>query len=108
MALYARYAHPRLASGLLTAALSVALAGCHDQAEPNQPSAVELGSPALASSSGGGFAYVTSQGTNTVSVIATATNTVIATVLVGSTPVGVAITPDGSFAYVTNANSNTV
>jgi YVTN family beta-propeller protein len=37
-----------------------------------------------------------------VSVINTATKTVVATVLVGNFPVGVAITPDGAFAYVTN------
>src|SRR5688500_13470854 len=102
MAPRARYAHPRLASGLLAAALSVALAGCHDQAEPNQPSAVELESPILASSSGGEFAYVTNQGSNNVSVIATATNTVTTTVPVGDSPGAVAITPDGAFAYVTN------
>ena len=54
------------------------------------------------------FAYVTNFSSNTVSVIATASNTVVATVGVGSGPVGVAITPDGAFAYVTNAFSNTV
>ncbi len=35
-------------------------------------------------------------------------NTVVATVPVGDGPVGVAITPDGAFAYVTNGNSGTV
>jgi YVTN family beta-propeller protein len=44
----------------------------------------------------------------TVSVIATATNTVVSTITVGSQPNGVAITPDGSKVYVTNSNSNTV
>ena len=39
---------------------------------------------------------------NTVSVIDTATNTVVATVPVGSVPAGVAVTPDGKHAYVTN------
>jgi YVTN family beta-propeller protein len=38
----------------------------------------------------------------TVSVIATASNTVVATVTVGVGPFGVAITPDGKHAYVTN------
>lgn len=38
----------------------------------------------------------------------TATNTLVATVPVGSDPVGVAITPDGAFAYVTNIISNNV
>ena len=54
------------------------------------------------------FAYVTNSGSHTVSVIATATNTVVATVPVGSTPRVVAITPDGSHAYVTNQVDNTV
>jgi len=54
------------------------------------------------------FAYVVNQGSDNVSVIATATNTVVATVGVGSLPLAVAITPDGAFAYVTNQNSNTV
>jgi YVTN family beta-propeller protein len=53
-------------------------------------------------------AYVTNEGSNSVSVIDTATNTVIATVPVGLAPFGVAITPDGTQAYVANKNSNTV
>jgi len=44
----------------------------------------------------------------TVSVIDTATNTVIATIPVGFEPVGVAVTPDGSKVYITNNNSSTV
>src|SRR5262249_9937833 len=43
-----------------------------------------------------------------VSVIDTATNTVVATVGVGNSPLGVAITPDGARAYVTNYGSHTV
>ena len=39
---------------------------------------------------------------NSVSVIATATNTVTATIPVGIEPLGVAVTPDGSKVYVTN------
>ena len=35
-------------------------------------------------------------------MIATATNTVVATIPVGNGPVGVAVTPDGSKVYVTN------
>ena len=54
------------------------------------------------------FAYVTNQGSNTVSVIDTATNTVVATVAVGSNLVGVAVTPDGTHVYVANAVDNTV
>jgi len=45
---------------------------------------------------------------NTVSVINTATNTVSATIPVGEWPWEVAVTPDGSKAYVTNGNINTV
>ncbi len=37
-----------------------------------------------------------------LSVIATATNTVLATISVGEAPLGVEITPDGAFAYVAN------
>jgi YVTN family beta-propeller protein len=43
-----------------------------------------------------------------VSVIATATNTVTATIPVGDFPFGVAVTPDGSKVYVTNSNSVSV
>jgi YVTN family beta-propeller protein len=45
---------------------------------------------------------------DTVSVIDTATNTVIATIPVGVAPSGVAITPDGSRVYVTNQNAASV
>ena len=43
-------------------------------------------------------AYVTNQSSNNVSVIDTATNTVVGTIPVGSTPNGVAVPPDGRFA----------
>ncbi len=56
----------------------------------------------------GTVAYVTSHNLNNVSVIATASNTVVATVPVGSQPHGVAITPDGAFAYVTNTSTDDV
>jgi YVTN family beta-propeller protein len=48
------------------------------------------------------FAYVANQGGNTVSVIDTVTNEVVDTVNIGSLPTGVAVTPDGTRAYVTN------
>jgi len=54
------------------------------------------------------FAYITNWGGNTVSVIDTATHTVIVIVPVGSNPHGVAIHPDGTKVYVTNFGSNTV
>src|SRR5713101_3226036 len=53
-------------------------------------------------------AYVANNGSNSVSVIDTASNTVVATVGVGGLPRGVAITPDGTRVFVTNANDNTV
>jgi len=43
-----------------------------------------------------------------VSVIDTASNTVVASVPVGVTPSDVAVTPDGTLVYVTNYNSNNV
>jgi YVTN family beta-propeller protein len=52
--------------------------------------------------------YVVNSLSNTVSVISTDTNTVVATIPVGSYPRRVAFTPDGSKAYVTNYNSNTI
>ena len=45
------------------------------------------------------FAYVTNSHSNTVSVIDTASNTVVATVPVGNGPIAVAITPDGKHEY---------
>lgn len=44
----------------------------------------------------------------TVSVIDTATNTVVKTIEVGLHPVGMALSPKGDRVYVTNANSDTV
>ncbi|MCO1602776.1 YncE family protein [Desulfosporosinus nitroreducens] len=50
------------------------------------------------------FAYVTNLGNDSVTVINTATNTILTTISLpdDSFPKGVAITPDGSRAYVTN------
>src|SRR5260370_24873667 len=66
----------------------------------------------------GAFAYVTNTGAvcdlcpfnqpSSVSVIDTATYSVVATIPVGQYPAGVAITPNGAFAYVANFNSNSV
>ena len=55
-------------------------------------------------------AYITNQGDNNVSVIATATNTVTATINepIFSNPGGVAVTPDGSTVYVANGQANNV
>src|SRR6266404_2960716 len=53
-------------------------------------------------------AYITNNASATVSVIDTATNTVTATIHVGSNPLGVAVSPDGSKVYVTNNNDGSV
>jgi YVTN family beta-propeller protein len=54
-------------------------------------------------------AYVANAGANTVSVIDTTTNTVVGSAIaVGTLPVGVAVTPDGSQVYVTNVLDDTV
>ena len=54
------------------------------------------------------LAYITNLTGNAVSVLYTATNTVVATVPVGTAPVGVAVNPAGTRVYVANLNSNTV
>ena len=51
-------------------------------------------------------AYISNQTSNSVSVINTATNAVVATVVVGTNPFGVAVTPDGTRAYVANTSSS--
>jgi len=66
----------------------------------------------------GAFAYVTNTGIicdlcpvsqpPSVSVIDTASYKVVATIPVGLYPAGVAISPNGAFAYVANFNSNSV
>jgi YVTN family beta-propeller protein len=48
------------------------------------------------------------KGRGTVLVIDAVTSKVIATVLVGYTPLGIAVTPDGSKIYVTNEGQSTV
>ena len=48
------------------------------------------------------FVYVANASAATVSVVDRALNSVVATVPVGQSPRGVAITPNGKFVYVTN------
>lgn len=48
------------------------------------------------------YAYVPNSGSNTVSVINTTTDTVVSTLPVGKIPVGVAVSLDGKWVYVTN------
>ena len=54
------------------------------------------------------FAYITNQSNNNVSVINTATNTVVATVAVGAAPFGVGVNPAGTSVFITNRGSNDV
>jgi YVTN family beta-propeller protein len=57
----------------------------------------------------GKYAYVANNHGTTVSVINTATNTVIGPpIAVGNSPVGVAVTPNGKYVFVTNNSDNTV
>lgn len=62
----------------------------------------------IAFSPSGAFAYAANYGGNTISVINTATNTVVDTVPVGIEPEYVAFNPSGTLAYVTNQGSGTV
>lgn len=53
-------------------------------------------------------AYIPNYYDNTVSVIDTGTNHVVATINDFSSPIGAAVTPDGAHAYIVNFNDNTV
>jgi len=55
-----------------------------------------------------GYAYISNNASNSVSVINTISNTVVTAVTVGQAPFGIAISPDGSKVYVANIVSNTV
>ena len=54
------------------------------------------------------LAYISNADSNSVSVIDTSTDTVVATVAVGNSPFGVAVKPDGTRAYVANAFSSDI
>ena len=54
------------------------------------------------------FAYIPNSNDDTVSVIDTASNTVVATVPVGGRPMAVAVLPDGSRVYIANNDDDTV
>jgi YVTN family beta-propeller protein len=66
---------------------------------------VQIQAEGLAVTPDGKFLYVVNTGSGTVSVISTATNTVVTNIallnLQGSSPEEIAISPDGSTAYVT-------
>jgi YVTN family beta-propeller protein len=67
---------------------------------------VGCGPTSVAITPNGAFVYATNSCDSTVSVINTATNSVVATVAVGSQPQNMAITPDGLFAYTSNVLTN--
>lgn len=59
-------------------------------------------------SSDGSRVYMANNGVNTVTVISTATNTIMATINVGNGPAGIVISPDGKYVYVTNSVDGTI
>ena len=59
-------------------------------------------------SSAAPFAYITNENGGNVSVVDTATNTVVATVTAGNFPFAVAVNPAGTRAYVTNGASGSL
>ncbi|MGH4025743.1 MAG: YncE family protein [Pseudonocardiaceae bacterium] len=56
----------------------------------------------------GRHAYITNNGSSSMSVIETASNTVTTTVPVGKDPTQLAITADGRHAYILNYYSGSV
>ena len=54
------------------------------------------------------YAYITNYWSNSVSVINTISNVVVATITVGINPSGVGVSYDGSIVYVNNSGSNSV
>jgi gliding motility-associated-like protein len=55
-----------------------------------------------------GNAYITNYGSNTVSVINTATNTIVSTIPVNKNPGAVIVSHDGSKAYISNFTSGNI
>lgn len=74
------------------------------------PCVLLLGCVWVTGASAAPFAYVPNHGAGNVSVLDTATNTVVATVTVGDSPLGASVLPFGARAYVANqvAPSGTV
>jgi YVTN family beta-propeller protein len=68
-----------------------------------------FGPEGLAIAPDGAFLYVANSGDNTISIINTASNTVVSTFKVGSGgPVPLVLSADGSLLYVGNQNSNSI
>jgi YVTN family beta-propeller protein len=76
---------------------------------PGSPHQVVLTGLGIAPSPPAGpFAYISNQGSGTVSVIDTPTRAVVATIAVGASPTGVAVNPAFTRVYVANYGSGTV
>ncbi|OPD41742.1 YncE family protein [Bacillus thuringiensis] len=73
---------------------------------PIPPFTVPTGSTGPTGSISTNRIYVTNVNNDNVSVISGAANVVIATISVGSSPVGVGINPSTNLIYVTNANND--
>ena len=61
-----------------------------------------------AASPDGSLVYVTNEASSNISIIDTASKTLVKSVNTGGSPVGVAVSPDGLKAYVANSTSNSV
>jgi YVTN family beta-propeller protein len=92
-----------LAAVLFTITITVLV---HSTASDTIPVGQAPAGVALASD--GRHAYITNNGSGSVSVIDTASKTVTATIPVGQNPEGVALAPDGRHAYITNNGSDSV
>ncbi|MFF6842335.1 IPT/TIG domain-containing protein [Streptomyces tanashiensis] len=90
---------PRRLWRATAAALTTALLGAVGAVLPAGPS--HAAGPAQ-------LVYISNAGAGTVSAYDPATGSTVATVEVGSAPTGVALTPDGSQAWVANGASDTV
>ncbi|WP_307680246.1 beta-N-acetylglucosaminidase domain-containing protein [Streptomyces sp. V4I2] len=88
-------------SGASVSSIDVSTGRSTDIAVGNNPGEVVV-------SADGRTAYAANQGSNTVSVIDVATDTVTATVAVGRVPAGLALTPDGGTLWVANYTDGTV
>lgn len=66
--------------------------------------AVTLPLPTLAQP----YAYVPNLTSDNVTIINTATDTLVTNLAVGDLPQGVSVRPDGEFAYIANRNGNTI
>jgi serine/threonine-protein kinase len=98
---------------LLIAALLVAIliaGGIAWATVPRDPTLIYVGRfpVEVAVSPDGRHAYVTNNNSGSVSVIDTDSDSVTATVTVGTAPSGIAVAPDGRHAYATNQASGSV